>query len=512
MKVLLINPASELIQASYRIRSFVLPILPSGLAYIASVLRNDGIEVSIIDQHATKESVQRIVDRISKEKPDAVGFSVLTPVVPMVSKIVSGIRRTCPDTLVFWGNIHANVFPDTILREDLADVIVFGEGEMTSLQLIHCLAEDGDLSKVDGIAFKRDGEVKFTKPRQPIIDLDSLPYPSWDLLDFEYYSQGIPLLSVRDLIIPIVGSRGCPWKCTFCSQDQVYEKPRFRSIAAIVDEIEYMHERYQAPYVGFNDANFPFSIRHGLKFCEELVKRGLHKKIRWVTETRVDLLNEELVMAMKRSGCHLIMIGFEVGNQHILDSINKKTTLAQARRIMGYIKKAGILTLGLWMLGLPGETTETCMDTIRFAKELDCDIVKFNVAVPLPGSRFYEQERGRIATLEPEKFTSWTDWSAFGGELAYAPEGMSHHELALLQRKAMNSYYLRPGMILRHIRQGTITPRNMVLGGIILIGNALRSTWESIFSGNGNKPQAASIASQGYFEKDNRPVEQRCPK
>jgi radical SAM superfamily enzyme YgiQ (UPF0313 family) len=220
---------------------------------------------------------------------------------------------------------------------------------------------------------------------------------------------------------------------------------------------------------GFSDAYFPFDEASGLKFCDLVKRRRLHNKIRWCTETRVDKVTGKLLIAMKEAGAHLVMYGIEVGNSKILDSLNKGTTLEQARIALKETRRAGVLSMGLFMLGLPGETAITCRDTVNFAKELDCDIVKFNIATPYPGSRFFQDHVSSGSLNKPEMFTSWYDWLNSSGELVYVPEGMTSSDLRNIQRKGMLDFYLRPKVIIRHLLRHTISYRNILYGGIWLV-------------------------------------------
>ncbi|MDO8602520.1 MAG: radical SAM protein [Candidatus Omnitrophota bacterium] len=483
MKVILVNPCSTHVQDSSRYRSFVLPLLPLGVAYIAAVLERNGIEVKIIDQHADKIDDELLIQKILAESPQAVGFSCLTLVMDKVINIIRKIRALRKDIKIILGNIHPTVFADELLKENIGDVIVRGEGEHATLDTILAFRDGRDLKDIKGISFVQDGRVCRNPDRQPIEDLDKLPYPAWHLFDLGYYKKGCPLVSMYDTIIPLVASRGCPWKCIFCSQDMFYKRPRYRKTLNIVDEIEYMHKTYKVNFFGFNDANFPFSVNQGLEFCNEIIRRKLNKKIKWITETRVDLVNLELLIKMKEAGAHLIMYGFEVGNQKVLDSLKKGTTLEQARKAMKATKKAGLLTLGLFMLGVPGDTKETCEETIKFAKELDCDIVKFNIAIPLPGSAFFEEYKNKLKDIyEYKKFTSWTDWSNDKGDLLYMPETMSSQDLVNLQRKAMFTFYVRPRIIFRHILKRTISFKNLYYGAFILISNYLEAAMSRFFA------------------------------
>ncbi|MFH1339223.1 MAG: radical SAM protein [Candidatus Omnitrophota bacterium] len=477
MKIILVNSTSSLVRSNLIYRNFVLPLLPAGIGYIGAVLKRDGHSVITIDLLANKISDEEFLKKIEEEKPQIVGFSCLTSSATRAIDLAKKIKILNSRITLVWGNIHPTIFAEEILSQGLADIVVRGEGEITISELISAIENKGTLRDVQGISFRENGHIFHSPDRELIEDLDDLVYPAWDLFDLKDYRRGCPMVSLYDVAIPIVGSRGCPYDCVFCSQEKFYKKARFRNSVKIVDEIETMHKRYQANFFGFTDANFPFSIRQGHEFCDEIIRRGLNKKIKWITETRADLVDPELLKKMKESGLHTIMYGFEVGNAEILKGTKKGTTLEQARQAMAATKKAGILSLGLFMLGLPGETRSTCEDTIRFSKELDCDFAKFNIIVPYPGSKLFEDYKAKeIIINNPDSATSWLDWFGYTDDrLIYAPEGMSGRELIDLQREAMFQFYVRPKIILRHIFKRTISFRNLILGGYILIRKYIRT-------------------------------------
>lgn len=476
MKVMLINPNSEAVERSHRHRKEMLtPIIPLGIAYVAAVLEKNGVNVTIVDQVAERIDQNTLLDKIFAEDPDVVGFSCLTATIDSVRKLADRIKGYNRGIKIVLGNIHASIFADELLKQKAADIVVHGEGEFSMLELVSAIQEGKDLRAIKGISFNDNGNVYHNAYREPFEDLDNLPYPALHLLQLKNYTE-VPLASIYNSVASVIlASRGCPYRCIFCSQDKIHKKPRYRKIENIIDEIEYMNDRYKIRYFGFTDPFFPFSVGFGLEFCDRFIERGLHKRVRWVTETRVDLVNFELLKRMKEAGAYLIMYGFEVGNQAILDKLRKGTTLEQARIAMRYTKKAGLMTLGLFVLGMPGETKETCEETIRFAKELDCDFVKFNVAIPYPGTGFFElfkEKGGRVEELE--KFNSWYDWFSGSGELIYTPEGMSSEELKDLQRKAMFSYYARPRIILKNIIKRRISLKFLFYGASVLMNSCFK--------------------------------------
>ena len=484
MKVLLINPDSTLRQGSFQLKKFVTPVPPLGLAYLAATLQRDGFTVTILDQVANEMSNEELLAQAAAAAPGLIGISCLTPVMNSVQRLVQGLHARTPGTPIVLGNTHATIFHDALLEQGLADVVIPGEGEETMLALARAVRDGAPLEQVAGIHYMGgDGRPRATEPRPLMADLDSLPLPAWHLLDLGLYEK-CPMLCLDDKpTLSIQASRGCFYRCTFCSQDQIYRKFRHREVGAVIDEMVHFYRRFNVTRFVFIDANFPFNRDYGLRFCDELRRRGLHRKLKWVTETRPDMVDPELLGEMKDAGLHLIMYGFEVGNQRILDSINKRFTLEQSRQAMLDTRAAGIYTLGLFMLGLPGETRETCLQTIRLAKELDCDMAKFNLAVPLPGSRFYEDHRHELTVDAPEKFTSWYDWSPFSGELLYVPEGMTDQELKNLQRRAMFEFYARPHLVARHLKNGTLSPGNMVRGTQVILNSMLKTALDTVGSG-----------------------------
>lgn len=480
---MLINPNSKYVESSWACRRFFAPIAPLGLIYIASILEKNKIDVIVIDQFAEALSNKDILEKVKIIKPEVIGFSCLTPVMNNINELVPEIKKINVGTKIILGNIHASLFADNLLKDKIADIVIHGDGEFSMLEVISALEKKRSLKNIQGISFLEDGAMQHNYFRQPIENLDSLPFPSWHLLNLKYYKQ-VPLAAVYGgIALPIIASRGCKFRCLYCAQDAVHKKPIYRKIINIVNEIEYVHERYNVKYFGFSDAYFPFSIIEGLNFCRELIKRRLNKRIRWCTQMRADIVNLELLMNMKEAGAHLIMYGFESGNQNILDKMNKRITLEQSRMAMKYTKKAKILGLGFFMLGLPGENRRTCEETIRFAKELDCDIAKFNIAIPYPGSKFFnDYYKDKVINIdEVGKFTPWLDWTSYSGELAYTPKDMSSDEIIGLQRKGMLQFYLRPKIIIRHIIKRKIRLGDLFFGGYLLIIKYLQTLFKRNF-------------------------------
>jgi radical SAM superfamily enzyme YgiQ (UPF0313 family) len=480
MKVALIVPGSKAGVSNPRYRELFPHLLPMSAAYLGAVLEKGGHDVVIIDQIARRLSNADLVEVLRREQVDVAGISLLTTTVSNVLDLVPRIRRELPRVRIVMGNHHASLFAQDLLANGAADLIVRGEGETTLLETVNALEggdglEKGDLGKIRGLSFRCDGEVIHNPQRPVIADLDSLPTPAWHLVDlFNPAYMNLPIIGVYSTPLSVMASRGCPFHCVFCSQDTQYKKVRLRDTLKVVDEIEELVDRHRFEWFSFNDAYFPWTRKQGFEFADELIRRGLHKRVRWITESRVDMVDDELMRRLRESGLSVIFFGFESGNQRVLDLAGKRTTLAQAKKAAQAARKAGVLIMGFFMLGLPGDTVESCWDTVNFAIDLDCDFAKFAVTVPYPGSALFDQQKGRIDASQFEKFTSWYDWASGDEALLYAPEGMTVQELLSIQRAGMLKFYARPSQVWRHLSRGTIRPGPMLTGATVLLEGALK--------------------------------------
>ncbi|MBI4846236.1 MAG: cobalamin B12-binding domain-containing protein [Candidatus Omnitrophica bacterium] len=449
MRILLINPNNPLNCNDAMINIFVGVAAPMGLLKIAAVLLQKKHEVKFFDQYVEYKSKNQIFEFMRNEHPDVVGISVIAPTFSWVKELCYFIRKELLQTKIVLGNSFASLYAQEILRDEVADVVVFGEGEYSMPEVVESLQENRPLTWIAGIAFRQGEEVVITKQRAPISDLDALPYPAWNLININNYNR-VPMLGLYGPSAMIQGSRGCAYHCFYCSQDATFRKFRKRSIVSIVDEMEYLYEHYHVPNIIFLDAYFPFSIQSGFEFCDEVIRRGLHEKVRWVTETKVDQVNEALLKRMKEAGLYLIMYGFETGSERILAMINKNTCLEQAHEAMKYTKKYAIKTLGLFMIGFPEETEEEVKKTIRFSQELDCDLVKYNLLIPYPGTGLYERyfSDRLFAYKNPDLFNSWYDMVIQKHDV-FNCSVISVRRLRQLRIFAILSYYLRLRVLLR---------------------------------------------------------------
>lgn len=479
MRIHLLIPASTNLLGSRLYAQFQPGLMPMSLTYLGAVLRRAGHVVSLRDQPASLMPNRRVLDEIMRQDPHLLGLSVLTESWGNTLALCAEVRRRRPQLPLVMGNIHASFFAGQILRQGHADFIVRGEGEETLKELAAALEAGQDPADVPGLSWRCGDEVRHNPDRPPIQDLDALPYPAWDLLDRSAWRyQRFPLLNLRTPGVPLMASRGCPHDCVFCAQDGGVHRFRRRRVEHIVAEVAYMVERYGFEAFGFNDSYFPWSRASGLEFCDRLQRLPWHRQVKWVTQLRADPLDDDLMGAMRASGLHAIACGFESGNDRILQGIRKGTTVDQGRELIRAAHRHGVLVIGFFMVGLPGETPETIADTVRFAVENRVDIAKFAVAVPFPGSGLWPLlGKDELTVEECGRFTSWSGWTGSGDTPLWAPEGMSPGELVRLQRRGMARFYGRPSYLWQVLRKRLFSLDELARGGMLLLSGGRGAGW-----------------------------------
>lgn len=470
MKAFLVNPDYP------NKHSLLFPIPPLGLAYIAAVLEREGLHVRKEDQFATGVSETVLAERILDFSPDILAIGSLTPTINTARSLVRRARDMGFRGRVMFGGVHPSLFARDLIEEGTCDMVVRGEGEQTVAETVRRLREGGDLGGVAGLSFRDEkGRVVHNPDRAQLKNLDELPFPHWDDLDFSLYDKA-PLLQLRGRILPVQASRGCSQRCIFCGQEIFYPKLAFRSLESILAEIDFLVDRYGIDYFIFIDANFPWSREFGMKFCKAAQEAKWAGRVSWCCEMKVNLADPELLREMKKAGCVSVQYGFEVGDQDILRSLRKQTTLDQARKAMGWTRQAGIKTLGLFMIGLPGEGYRQIFRTFSFARDLDCDMVKFNMTIPQPGSALFEAHREELLRdFNPECFAPWYRKKGKGPDVATVPGGLGPKKLRILQTMGMLLYYARPAKALQILREPSLSKKNLAQGVRFLLGDFFRS-------------------------------------
>lgn len=438
LKVTLVHPA--------QVGDFSSDQPPLGLAYLAAVLEQHGCEVRVVDAHAEKLSVPDVARIIAQQAPGMVGVSVTTPVLPSALGLAQQVRELDPPPILVAGGAHATVLPEDLLAPGAFDFVVRGEAEETLPDLIEAVLAGSDLGAIAGLSWRRQGDLVHNPDRPRSSRLDQFPYPDWSLFPLKCYSS---LARRNDYCLPIITSRGCPFACTFCYKGISGQRPRMRSPEDVVEEWQFLVERYGVREIAVIDDAFTIDTDRVTQICERLVARGLDT-IPWSTTNgiRVDQISPAMLQVMRRAGCYRVYFGIESGVQNVIDTLNKQITLDQARDAVRLARAAGLEVGGYFMVGNIGEREADMDATIDFALDLDLDYAQFSIATPYPGTPMYEAVEAEGKML----ISSWEDLATFGRPV-FAMGEVTPELVARKFRSAIRRFYLRPQYLARHARE-----------------------------------------------------------
>lgn len=379
--------------------------LPYGLAIIASLLRQDGHEVDIVDVNALRPAPEDIVRDLQDRVWDVAGVSGLITTYEFQKWVIEVLKSIHPQAPVISGGGFATSVPEFVLENTLADIVVVGEGEITMPELCRALESGKERDQIHGLWFRNGAEFVQNPSRSNVENLDDLPFPAWDLLPMEIYlkhpiwgnnaknSSGFKEGVKTDRSMNIISSRGCPYSCNYCYHLFGRSSYRYRSARNIVDEMECLIERYQVDFIGFNDDNMMASEPRLLEFCSLLKEKKWD--IHWGCHGRVTSARPEILREMAEAGCVWIGYGIESGSETMLNAMNKNATVTQAKEAILHTRAAGIYPNTTFIFGYPGENRETIQESVQLKKDLNLQCGSF-FATPYPGTQLYEQSRHLI--------------------------------------------------------------------------------------------------------------------
>jgi anaerobic magnesium-protoporphyrin IX monomethyl ester cyclase len=424
---------------------------PDYMCQAIAVLEEAGHTCRFIDGAAKGVSLEATQAEVSAFRPDMVVIQATTPSI--YSDL--GYARMCKETLgdgciTALVGAHASAEPDDTFERagGCLDVIARGEYDYT----LRDLAAGIDMEEVAGISYVVNGNVAHNPVRPLIENLDELPFPAWHHIDPYDYPDAGKLYP----FITLMGGRGCEGRCTFCLFPQVMYGQHYRAMSPgrVVDEIE--HDLELFPFlkeVMFEDDTLTLKqhLPRLRAICEEILWRGI--KISWSANARADLRDLDTLKLMKRAGCRMLCVGFEFGNQQILNNVRKGIKLSHMREFAESARKAGIRVHGCFMIGGPEETRETARETIEFAKSLPIDTVQFSGVCAYPGTAYYDwvKENG---FLVPQDWPEWVDANLEQRAIIDFPQ-LPVDEINALVDEGLREFYLRPRQMwamLRNIR------------------------------------------------------------
>ncbi len=439
MKILLINPPHGDVYGGLK-----KPIFPPlGLAYIGAVLERENHNVKILDMDAENTSHEEFQELLRDEKYELVGITTTTPTYNNAKRLCDVVKEEIQAKTVI-GGIHATIMPEESIAPKNIDFLVKGEGEQTICELADSLDKNKGLHGIKGLVYKENGNIVVNEPRELIKDLDVLPHPAWHL--FRHIKYVFPD-SLSSHVFPVMSSRGCPGRCSFCSAKSIFlRKFRPRSAQNVVDEIEDLVKRYSVREIHLWDDNFTLNKSRVLEIKDQILRRGIRVKIAFMNGLRVDCVDREILKALKEMGTYSIAFGVESGNQNILNSIKKGITTKKIEEAFEIAREFKIETWGFFMIGFPQDTERTIRETIDFAIKLDPDIAKFHVLKPYPGTDIFDElnQKGLITDRNFDNYGIHT-------KPVHRLESLSEDDLLRLQKTAYKEFYFRPKKIIKQI-------------------------------------------------------------
>ena len=440
MKVLLINPPVRQRQGPQDI--------PVGLAMIASITKQEGHQIAFLDLNANRVPLQVAANEIMIDDYDIIGIGGLSSQYKEIKQILPICRQIHPDALIVAGGGFVTYMPDKMLKlRPEIDIIAIGEAEETWADFLR-EGPHGDFSKVKGIAFRdKNGKIIFTEPRPLIKDMDTLPYPAYELLDLDKYSENYQFCLSEEMLttkrkIHMITERGCPRQCTFCTHngmsrwDQVVsigkEKvrelddefgfqqiARFNSPKFVVKHLKFLTEQYNLGYVFIADENLTSNRKRTIELCNLMIKEGLPNKVKWGTAGDAASVDDDIIALMKKAGCTFISYGGESASDKVLKyDIQKGTTRKNNQDAVDIMKRQGMEPIMTFMLGNPHEDVNDILETTDFfvKNNLSCDPF---ICTPYPGTKLYLDYEQQILEQFDERLAEVKNW----------PEGSIDKEL-----------------------------------------------------------------------------------
>jgi radical SAM superfamily enzyme YgiQ (UPF0313 family) len=434
---------------------------PMWLAYAVGYLEKNNHEILFLDAPGAGLSMEEVTRATVAFKPDLAVIDTSTPSIYADAESAQTLKQLIPGLFTVLVGVHVSALPtETLELNSAIDAVAFGEYDATLVELAKILKEGKNnalLKTVAGLAFRTSDGVIVKNARRPYIEnLDEFPFVASVYkkhLNISPYFYGHSLYP----LIVIMTGRGCPFRCTYCVVPQVLQGHAYRkrSVESIVAEFEYIRDNFpNAKEIMIEDDTLTADKKRCAEMSRELIKRGL-TSIPWSANARADL-DFETMRLMKTAGCRLFCVGFESGDQTILDNIRKGTTIDGIKQFVKDAKRASIMIHGCFMVGNRGETRETLETTLRFAKQINPDTAQFYPIMVYPGTADFEyfEEKGWIVS---RNFRDWITPAGLHSSTVSNPD-LPYEELVTFCNRARREFYLRPRYMLMKILQGIRHP------------------------------------------------------
>ena len=405
---------------------------PIKLMYAAAIARKKN-NLLFIDGDAENLSQKEFLGKIIDFKPDFMISELIPSLINEEIWLINEVKKSFPNIKSVFIGSFASPEGEKILKSyKEIDYVVSGEAEETIEELI----SGKSIKKIKGVYY-RDKGIKFNGKREFIKDLNKLPFPAHDLIKLKRYDA--PFIDKKPFTI-IETSRGCTYPCIYCNSGFMNGKMvRYRNPEDVMKEIKFV-ESLGLKEVWFEDETITLNKKHITELCNLMIKDKT--KIRWVCNSRVDVIDEEILKLMKKAGCHMIFFGVESGNQKVIDYYKRKLKLEQIEKAFRLAKKIGLKTMAHFIVGAPIDSIETIRDSVKLAIKLNPTLATFNILTPYPGTAVYDE-------IKKNNLMHFEDWNAIdqSGSSILKTRYLSAKELEKEMARAYHRFYYRPRYI-----------------------------------------------------------------
>lgn len=443
-RILLVHPLGYEVSAAGKDIARIVNLMPPiGLASIAAYLERENFTADIIDCFAHPDSDQKIKQYMQQHQPAWIGFSCTTSSFLDAVRLAQLAKEICPEVRAVFGGPHVSALREQLLRDyPDVDILVVGEGEETLNELLRSGFENA--ATVAGIVLRdSNGTPVFNGYRSEGIELDSLPFPAYEKLEGFPEIYKLPIFNYpKAPSTSCVSSRGCPYACSYCDRSVFQRSFRFNSAEYLYRHVKYLRERFGIRHINFYDDQFTFRRQRVEDFCNLMIANPLGMTFNCAV--RAEHIDAELLTLMKSAGCWMVSLGIETGDENLLAQHRQNADLNMLANKIRLIKKCGIRTKGLLMMGLPGETEKSIQLSMDYVFSLPID--DFNLAkfTPFPGSPIYEKIH-TVGNFDED----WPKMDCMSFQ--FVPYGMTKERMEELFNHFYKSHFQRPKVLLGYV-------------------------------------------------------------
>ncbi len=432
MRILLVNPfGSNWIEGLKGSAETSVRMAPIGILSIAAYLAEKGFEVKVADCRVPAARANEAIKKMLLFKPDMAGFTATTSGFIDAYRIAEALKDADPGIRIIFGGVHVSALRGSILENfPCIDYVINGEGEKAMAEL----AAGASLDSIQGLVYRNGSEIKDNGVRTDLCELDSLPFPAYNMLDGFPKTFQPPLFNYpRFPSATMISSRGCPYQCSYCDRSVFRKSFRYNSADYLYEQMAFLRKEFNIRHIFFYDDLFTFHRKRIEEFCGLMLKKPLHMTFNCAV--RVGHIDDDLLKMLKAAGCWMVSIGMESGDPGLLARHKSNMKLEEVKSAVKSIQRCGIRVKGLFMMGLPGETEQSIRKTADFIETLELDDVNMTKFTPFPGSPIYKTVR------EEGEFKE--DWELMNCmNFVFVPHGIASGErLDELYRQSLKKFY-----------------------------------------------------------------------